>query len=149
LPRTGLTLRSSLYRYQLNRNMVGPLVGNIWSEKQGNSKINVLLVFKLVRCSSEFTERLPHFFRLMRKEIGLLMFAAYTWTRFSYFLLVRRVEDISSGNRPLFPIGWKIVQIVRRRQRKMTNTAPTIHSLCDTSRKPIRFIIAQLYSTCD
>jgi hypothetical protein len=27
--------------------------------------------------------------------------------------------------RPLLPIGWRIVQILRQRQRKTTNTAPT------------------------
>jgi hypothetical protein len=32
------------------------------------------------------------------------------------------------GYRPLFPIGWRIVQILRQRRRKATNTAPTLLS---------------------
>jgi hypothetical protein len=38
--------------------------------------------------------------------------------------LISRVWDISSGIGPCF-FGWRIVQILRQRRRKTTNTAPT------------------------
>jgi hypothetical protein len=38
--------------------------------------------------------------------------------------LISRVWEISSGIDPLLPIGWRIVQILRQRHWKTTNTAP-------------------------
>jgi hypothetical protein len=37
--------------------------------------------------------------------------------------------------RPLLPIGWMIVQILRQRRRKTTNTAPTSFSAIQAPRK--------------
>ncbi len=50
--------------------------------------------------------------------------------------------------RPLLPIGWRTVHIVRQRRRKMINTAPTTLSLRQAASKST-FINAQLYSTFD
>ncbi len=60
----------------------------------------------------------------MRGYVGLILFAACTQSRFPCFLLVRGLGHFFR-HRPLLPIGWKTVQILRRRRRKMTNTAPT------------------------
>jgi hypothetical protein len=49
---------------------------------------------------------------------------------------------------PLLSIGWRIVQFLRKRRRKATNTAPTILSAIQTATQST-FINAQLYSTCD
>jgi hypothetical protein len=49
--------------------------------------------------------------------------------------------------RPLLPTGWRIVQIVRQRQRERTNTAPTTHK--QQANPLLSLYIVQLYSTCD
>jgi hypothetical protein len=50
---------------------------------------------------------------------------------------------------PLLPIGWRIVQIVLQRRRKMTNSAPTtILSEIQAASKSA-LINAKLYSTFD
>ncbi len=48
--------------------------------------------------------------------------------------------------RPLLPIGWKTVQILRQRRRKTTNTAPTTLSAICTSSKPIHFCSIHNYT---
>ncbi len=50
--------------------------------------------------------------------------------------------------RPLLPIGWSIVQILRQRWRKTTNIAPTPLSTIQAASQST-FINTQLYSTCD
>ncbi len=50
--------------------------------------------------------------------------------------------------RPLFPIGWRIVQILRQRRRKTTNTAPTTLNAGQAASQST-FISEQLNSTCD
>jgi hypothetical protein len=50
--------------------------------------------------------------------------------------------------RPLLPIGWKIMQILRQRRRKKTNTAPAT-LIATQAGSQSTFINAQLYSTCD
>ncbi len=50
--------------------------------------------------------------------------------------------------RTLPPIGWRIVQIVRQRRRKMRNKAPTTLSATQAASQST-FINAHLYSTCD
>jgi hypothetical protein len=47
--------------------------------------------------------------------------------------------------RPLLPIGWRIVQILRQLRRKTTNTAPATFSAIQASSQST-FIDAQLYS---
>jgi hypothetical protein len=51
--------------------------------------------------------------------------------------------------RPLLPIGWRIVQILRQRQRKTTNTAPTTLGAIQAASQSSfsSFINGQLYST--
>jgi hypothetical protein len=39
--------------------------------------------------------------------------------------------------RPLLPIGWRIVQILRQRRRKTTNTAPTTLSVIKHQANPL------------
>jgi hypothetical protein len=39
--------------------------------------------------------------------------------------------------RPLLLIGWRIMQIVHQRQRKMTNTAPTCYVLYKQKANPL------------
>jgi hypothetical protein len=48
----------------------------------------------------------------------------------------------------LLPIGWRIVQILRQRRRKTTNTAPTTLSAIQTASQST-LINELLYSTCD
>jgi hypothetical protein len=50
--------------------------------------------------------------------------------------------------RPLLPIGWRIVQILRQRQKKTTNTAPTT-LYAGQAASQSTFISEQLNSTCD
>jgi hypothetical protein len=50
--------------------------------------------------------------------------------------------------RPLLPIGWRILQILRQRRRKTTNTAPAALSDIEASSQST-FINEQLYCTCD
>jgi hypothetical protein len=50
--------------------------------------------------------------------------------------------------RPLLPNGWRTVQIVRHRRKKMTNTAPTTLSAIQAAGQST-FIYALFYSTCD
>jgi hypothetical protein len=50
--------------------------------------------------------------------------------------------------RPLLPIGWRIVQILRERQRKTTNTAPTTLSAIQAASQSLSIHNLQ-YSTCD
>jgi hypothetical protein len=50
--------------------------------------------------------------------------------------------------RPLHPIGWRTVQIVRQCRKKITNTAPTTLGAIQSARQ-YTFINAKLYSTCD
>jgi hypothetical protein len=50
--------------------------------------------------------------------------------------------------RPFLPIGWRIVQILRQRREKTTNTAPTNLCAIQAARQSI-FIIEQIKSTCD
>jgi hypothetical protein len=48
----------------------------------------------------------------------------------------------------LLPIGWRIVQILRQRRGKTTNTAPaTLNAIKEASQST--FINEQFYSTCD
>jgi hypothetical protein len=50
----------------------------------------------------------------------------------------------------LLPIGWRIVQILRQRQRKTTNKVPTTFSAIPVQgSSKSTFINEQLYSTCD
>ncbi len=52
--------------------------------------------------------------------------------------------------RSFLPTGWRIVQILRQRRGKTTNTAPT--TLSFSAIQAVRqstFITEQLYSTCD
>jgi hypothetical protein len=50
---------------------------------------------------------------------------------------------------PLFPIGWRIVQILRQRRRKTTITVPTTLSAIQALASQSTFINEQLYSTWD
>jgi hypothetical protein len=50
--------------------------------------------------------------------------------------------------RPLLPIGWRIVHILRQRWRKTTNTVPTTLSAVQAASQST-FISALLYSMCD
>jgi hypothetical protein len=49
---------------------------------------------------------------------------------------------------PLLPIGRRIVQVLRQRRRKTTNTAPITFSAMQAASQSI-FINEQLYSTCN
>jgi hypothetical protein len=49
-------------------------------------------------------------------------------------------------HRPLLPIGWRIVQILRLRQRKTTNAAPTTLNAIQAASHS-NFINTQLYPT--
>jgi hypothetical protein len=50
--------------------------------------------------------------------------------------------------RPLLPIGWQILQILRQRRGKTTNTAQSTLSAIQAASQST-FIKEQLYSTCD
>jgi hypothetical protein len=50
--------------------------------------------------------------------------------------------------RPLLPIGWRIVQILRQCRRKTSNTARTALSAIQAASQST-FISEQLCSTCD
>jgi hypothetical protein len=50
--------------------------------------------------------------------------------------------------RPSPSIGWRIVQMLRQRQRKTTNTAPTTLSAIQAASQ-FYFVKTQLYFTCD
>jgi hypothetical protein len=50
--------------------------------------------------------------------------------------------------RPLLPIGWRIVQLLRQRRRITTNTAPIALGAIQASSQST-FINAQLYLTCE
>ncbi len=86
--------------------------------------------------------------RLMRVWIGLMMLSAYTVLS-PGFLASYGYRDLHFVRyRPLLPIGWRIVQIVRQRRRKMANTAPT--TLCAIQAASYSTLFkAQLYSICD
>jgi hypothetical protein len=49
-------------------------------------------------------------------------------TQVSLFLIGQQHLVDFCWYRPLFPIGWQIVQILRQRRGTTTNTAPTTHS---------------------
>jgi hypothetical protein len=88
-------------------------------------------VFKFLRCSNAFTTKRIH------------------KSRFPCFLFIcQRSLGHFFRFRPLLPIGWRIVQILRQRRRTMTNTVPTNLSIIQAVRQSI-FINEQLYSTCD
>jgi hypothetical protein len=83
-------------------------------------------VLKFFSCSNDFKTQKVYFLRLLKVYIILIMSAACIYSRFScqqglgHFLRYRY--------RPLLPIGWRTVQIVHQRWKKITNTAPTTHS---------------------
>ncbi len=48
-------------------------------------------------------------------------------------------EEIFSGSSPCFPGGWRIVQSLRQRRRKTTNTASTPFSAIQAASQSIHF----------
>jgi hypothetical protein len=66
----------------------------------------------------------------------------------SLLLISQQVLEHFFRYRSLLPIGWKIVQILRQRQRKTTNTLPTNFSAIQAASQSF-FIDEKLYSTCD
>ncbi len=99
-----------------------------------------------------FEQKKGNFLRLMRVCVGFIMLAACTVLNpglnpgflASYW-------SAGSGHffryRPLLPIGWRIVQILRQRRRKTTNTAPTTLTAIQASSQST-LINAQLYFIC-
>jgi hypothetical protein len=63
----------------------------------------------------------------MRVCIGLTMLAASRRVLNQVSLLLIGQQELGHffRYRPLLPIGWRTVQIVPQRRRKMTSTAPT------------------------
>jgi hypothetical protein len=66
-------------------------------------------VLNFFRCSNDFITQKVYFSRLMRVYLD-----AYWSEWFGHFFRYR----------PLLPTGWRIVQIVRQRRRKMTALTP-------------------------
>jgi hypothetical protein len=78
----------------------------------------------------EYTDR---YILCYRRVFSQRFLASYWSAEFETFLQVRT----------LLPIGWRVVQILRQRRRKTTNTAPTTRSAIRTASQP-NFINAQL-----
>ncbi len=95
-------------------------------------------VFKFFRCSNDCILQKVYFSRLLQVQLGLVVGVYLVQVS----LLLVAQQDLADffRYRPLLPIGWKIVQILRQRRRNTTNTAPTTFSaICNTSSKPIHF----------
>jgi hypothetical protein len=90
------------------------------------------------RGSNDFITQKVYFLRLKRVCVGLIMLGGVYLVRFSFFFICQQGLGHFFRYRPLLPIGWRIVQILRQRWRKTTNTKPTILK-CNTSSKPINF----------
>jgi hypothetical protein len=71
------------------------------------------------------------------------MFAECTIVQVSLLLIGQQGLGHFFRYRLLFPIGWRIVQILRQRRRETTNTAPTTISAIQAASKST-FINEQL-----
>jgi hypothetical protein len=101
------------------------------------------------RPKHNFIEQKVYFSLLMQVCIGLIMLAGCTYlTQVSLLLIGQQGLVDFFRYRPLHPFGWQIVQILRQRRRKTTNTAPTTLSAIQAASQST-FISYQLYSTCD
>ncbi len=99
-------------------------------------------VFKFFRCSNDYIMKKVYFSQLMRVCVGSIMLAACTQSRFPCFGQQGLVDFFKY--RPWLPIGWRIVQILRQRRGKTTNTAPTTLSTIQASSQST-FAIEQSY----
>ena len=83
-------------------------------------------VFKFFRCSNDFTTQKVCFSRSMQSLRWLSFNVSCVYiVRVSLRLIGQQDLGYFVWHRPLLPIGWRIVQILRQRRRKTTNTAPT------------------------
>jgi hypothetical protein len=84
----------------------------------------------------------------MRVYVGLIMLRRVLSSGFlaSFWSTIGLVDFFRY--RPLLPIGWRIVQILRQRRRKTTNSAPTTLSAIQAASQST-FVNTQLYATCD
>ena len=97
-------------------------------------------IFKNFRCSNDFLMQKVYF--SLNNVSGVYL------VQISLPLIGQQGLGDFFRYRPLLPIGWRIVQILRLRQRKTTNTAPiTLSAKQEPSQSA--FINEQLYSTCN
>ncbi len=89
-------------------------------------------IFQFFRCSNDFITQTEYFSLLTRVFVGLIMLAA---SRVSLLLIGQQGLEHFFSYRPLLPIGWRIVHILRQRRRKTTNTAPTTLSAISSSKQ--------------
>jgi hypothetical protein len=69
-----------------------------------------------------------YFLMLMQVHVGLIMLLMWYLVQVSLILISQHGLGHFIWYRPLLPIGWRIVHILRQRRRKTTNTVPTILS---------------------
>ncbi len=84
----------------------------------------------------------------MQVCVGLYDVTGVYLVQISLFKIGQQGLGLVFTYRPLLPIGWRIVQILRQRRWKTTNTAPATFSAIQASSKST-LINAQLYSTYD
>ncbi len=96
------------------------------------------------RCSNAFITQKVYFSRLMRVCVGLVMLERVYLVQVSLFLIGQRGLGHFFRYQPLFPIGWRIVQILSKHRRKTNNTTPTTLSEVQAASQSI-FINAPLY----
>jgi hypothetical protein len=75
--------------------------------------------------SNDFITQKVYFSWLMRVCVGLMLVALLCLVQVSLLFIDQHGLGHFFGYRPLLPIGWIIVQILRQRRRKAINTAPT------------------------
>ncbi len=86
--------------------------------------------------SNDFMEKKVFFSRLMRVCVGFNNASGVYLTQVSLLLIGQQCLEDFFRYRPMLPIGWRIVQILRQPRRKTKNTVPDALS---ASSEPIHF----------
>jgi hypothetical protein len=108
------------------------------------------LVIGLKRGRGQFLDFLGVPMILNAESVFLVVNASLQWlnkarrvniAQFSLLFISRHSLQDFFRNRPLLPIGWRIVQILRQHQRKTTNTVPNILGAIQAARQSTSYQI--------